>query len=70
MNMKKGEIIKIYEDPVTETKVEGVGKLLKKIQPDTKMAEKLWETSPFTLERWLVEFSDGSRVHRWVKKVK
>ena len=53
--MKQGDIMVIYDDPITKQKPEGKAKLLKKIKSD------------FNQEYWKVEFlSDGFISGRWV----
>lgn len=55
MNHKKGEILMIYEDPLTQTKEEGWAKLLRKIMEHDRS------------EYWRVEFLDDDSVaYRWV----
>ena len=55
--MKKGDIVMIYIDPVTETKEEGQAKLLK--CPRTSR----------TIDYWKVKFlTDGFVTHRFIKK--
>lgn len=55
---KAGDIVTIYEDPLTEQKPEGKAKLVQKVNEDE-----------LGLERWLVEFvEDGSQLYRWIKK--
>jgi len=54
--VKPGDVVNIYEDPWTETKVEGKAKLIERLQ---KQDER---------EYWLVEFVDGHKRHtRWIK---
>lgn len=53
--MKVGDIITIYEDPMTCQKVEGNARLVEK-QPSNN--------PPFEL--WLVDFGDV-KVMRWIK---
>ncbi len=54
--MEKGQIVTIYEDPVTQTKIEGEAKLLGKIAENTN------------LEDWKVEFlDDGYRTERVIR---
>jgi len=47
--MKKGDIVKIYEDPITKTKVEGNAKLLKLINKNIQGVQN-------GLEYWKVKF--------------
>lgn len=56
--MKKGDIVKIYEDPVTEYFPEGKAKLIKKIG----------ETC--SAEYWIVSFITKPKIsyYRWKKK--
>jgi len=55
--MEKGQIITVYEDPITQTKIEGDAKLLGKIAENTD------------LEDWKVEFlDDGYRTERVIRK--
>ena len=53
--MKKGQFVNVYEDPVTETKLEGKAKLIRKYTDYTGG------------EQWLVKFEDGSMVSRFIK---
>ena len=57
--MKRGQVVTIYEDPVTENKVEGHAKLIKPIR-----------VSDPELEYWEVEFPDdyNRRTYRWIKR--
>lgn len=56
--MKKGDIVTIYENPLTKEKPEGRAKLVKKICDDVDM------------EYWQVQFLPGERNNytRWIKK--
>jgi hypothetical protein len=54
--MKRGDVVKIYENPVTKTKIEGEAKLM-----------RLLKTMSDDLEQWEVHFtgdSPGSYVER------
>jgi len=54
---KAGDVVRIYEDPLTEKKLEGEAKLIEKISDDGER------------EYWLVEFTRGHERHpRWIKK--
>jgi len=56
MPNQKGDIVMVYEDPVTEQKPEGKAELLKLIIPGTDQ------------EYWKVRFiDDGTIVWRWIK---
>jgi len=57
--MKKGDIVTIYQDPLTQEKFEGKAVLLEFLKDDYQM------------ERWEVHFLEDSldeRYERWVKK--
>jgi len=55
--MKKGDVVKIYEQPLTKTKLEGKAKLLSFIR-----------LSNVGVELWRVKFiSDGAIVNRAIK---
>ena len=55
---KVGQIVTIYEDPLTELKPEGKAVLLEKTEMETEDAEY-----------WIVSFEGKSDVfYRWVKK--
>jgi len=55
--MQKGDIVMIYEDPITEQKPEGKAKLLKLILGST-----------YELETWQVKFlNDGVVTARHIK---
>jgi len=57
--MKKGDVVIIYEDPVTETKPEGEAKLIKKLAFSSVIPTK---------EYWTVKFvSDGAVVDRFIR---
>lgn len=61
--MKKGDIVTIYEDPITCEKSEGSAKLVKYHRGDRHFSRD-WH-----LEDWTVEFVDepGSRFERAIK---
>jgi len=60
--MKKGDIVEIYEHPLTETKDEGKAKLIKKIQTCSD------GTNPNGMEIWRVCFlDDGFYCNRTIK---
>lgn len=60
--MKKGDIVKIFEDPVTEQKFEGNAKLVSKTNtPDVQLDDGSH------LEFWLVVFPDSFEVYRKIK---
>lgn len=57
MPHKDGDIVKIFEDPLTEQRLEGEAKLISKVREDNDR------------EYWVVEFTrDHSRCPRWIKK--
>ena len=57
--MQPGQVVKIYEDPLTEKKLEGEAKLIELLHQDSDR------------EYWLVEFTRGHERHpRWIKKTK
>ena len=57
MPYKVGDIVKIYEDPLTEKKLEGEAKLIQQLSEDVDR------------EFWLVEMTRGHERHpRWIKK--
>lgn len=60
--LKEGDIVNVYEDPLSQTKFEGKAKLIKKILPSNQM----------NTERWKVNFLDDkgcidSHFKRWIK---
>jgi hypothetical protein len=57
--MKTGMIVTVYEDPITETKVEGRAKLIRCIKID-----------PDHIDLWVVEFPDypGRQVYRKINR--
>jgi len=60
--MKKGDVVMIYEDPVTEQKPEGPSELLKLISSDGQLDENS------RLEIWKVKFlDDGIVTERSIK---
>ena len=54
--MKKGDIVMIYQDPVTEQKLEGKAELLKFIGSNGQLDENS------ILETWQVKFLDDDMV--------
>lgn len=63
--MKAGDLVTIYEDPLTEKKPEGEAKLIRRtaVSPLQKCKDGMG------LEQWLVEFlSDKAKCYRWIKK--
>jgi len=50
--MEKGDVVKIYEDPITKTKVEGNAKLLKLINKNIQGIQGIQNG----LEYWKVKF--------------
>jgi hypothetical protein len=54
--MKTGDIVTIYEDPVTCQKIEGDAELLELLMDDT------------TMQYWHVRFKNGDHGPRWIKK--
>jgi len=62
--MKKGEVVTIHEDPITEEKPEGEAKLLKKIDEDHHAVRP-------RCEFWQVKFLDEKYKRlRFIKKIK
>lgn len=56
--MRIGDVVTIYEDPLTRKKVEGRAKL-----------RRLWQTdNENRLEYWEVRFPEGFVADRWVVK--
>jgi len=56
---KAGDVVRIYEDPLTEKRLEGEAKLIEKVSQDIDTER----------EYWLVEFTRGHERHaRWIKK--
>ena len=55
MGNTKGQVVKVYEDPITEQILEGEAKLL----------ELLWIGRP--LEYWRVRFKDDFETRRFIK---
>lgn len=62
--MKKGDIVTIYEDPITEKKPEGRARIICKFISD------LGEVEGFTLARYEVEFLNepGRTFERTIKE--
>ena len=57
MPYKVGDVVKIYEDPLTEKKLEGEAKLIQQLSEDVER------------EFWLVEMTRGHERHpRWITK--
>jgi hypothetical protein len=56
--MKVGDVVTIYEDPLTEKKPEGKGKLQRLILDDGD--RELWE---------IIFYPSGDNCNRWIKKV-
>jgi hypothetical protein len=57
MPHKVGNVVKVYEDPLAEKRLEGEAKLVELLQQDDER------------EYWLVEFTRGHERHpRWIKK--
>lgn len=50
-NLRKGRVVTIYEDPLTETKPEGKAQLISPI-------DQLVPVAPDGMERWWVQFLD------------
>lgn len=50
--MKKGDVVTIFEDPITETKPEGKATLIRLLDRDMG----IWEGRQF--KRWAVRFHD------------
>jgi len=60
--MKIGQIVKIYEDPITEQKLEGKAKLTKRLKLTNAINAKE------QLEYWLVAFqNDDYEAKCWIK---
>ena len=59
--MKKGDVVSIYQDPITQTKLEGKATLIKRHK------HGLFSERVLGLERWLVRFEDGDEVWRDIK---
>lgn len=53
--MKTGNIVKIYEDPVTEEKFEGNSKLIKEVR---KPSPFTWDGIKYAMHFWKVNFED------------
>lgn len=54
--MKKGDIVTIYEDPITQLKVDGKAQLIKR-----------WPYSDETLEQWeVIYLDDGMQTIRLI----
>ena len=58
MNLKKGLKVKVYEDPLTQQKLEGEAVLIRKIA----------EYKNLPLEIWFVRFEDNVDVIRTIRK--
>ena len=54
--MKKGDVVMVYSDPVTEQKPEGKAELLKFISDDGQLDEE------WSLQTWKVKFLDDEMV--------
>lgn len=55
--MKQGDVVMIYEDPITKQQPEGKARLREKLAHNSNR------------EYWVVRFvGDGSVVGRWIKK--
>jgi len=54
--MERLSMVKIYQKPLTEEDYEGKAKLLEKLHEDNEA------------EAWMVQFSDGIKVERSIKK--
>ncbi len=59
--MNKGDIVRIYEDPLTEKKLDGKARLVKLLRAYDHDPLEMWEV------KFLDEHSRYSRI-RWVKK--
>jgi hypothetical protein len=57
VTLSPGQVVMIYEDPVSKKKPEGKAKLLKLIRSEEKFED---------MQFWEVEFEDGTRTERWV----
>jgi len=56
--MEKGDIVTIYDDPLTESNPEGKAELITRLNTDG-----------FNQEYWSVRFiEDGYKTARWIKK--
>lgn len=56
--MKVGDVVNIYEDPMARKKLEGKAKLL----------DPLINNKDDAMAYWHVEFKNGDRVARWIRK--
>jgi hypothetical protein len=56
--MKKGETIKVFQDPITCKDFEGYAKLIEPM-PRKRDIKELTET-------WIVKFEDGTKVERTI----
>lgn len=59
-NMKQGDRVNIYHDPLTERELEGKAQLLKRVTENVGS----WEGR--TISLWEVKFADGAKVWRKV----
>lgn len=55
--MNKGDIVTIYQDPVSQKKAEGKAKLLQLLLEGEE-----------DFEYWKVEFENGDKVCRWIRR--
>ena len=60
--MTPGDRVMIYEDPVTQKRPEGRGRLVKKLEGINGLFK-----SRGNQEYWLVRFMDGMECWRWIK---
>lgn len=59
--MKKGDIVKIYQDPMTQNIPEGKARLIKKLDEDHDKVMEWWKVEFF-------ESADDPIVRRWIAK--
>ena len=68
--MTPGDRVMIYEDPITQLKPEGRGRLIKKLGDQPKgiaILLKGFKDQADVHEYWLVRFMDGIECRRWIK---
>ena len=64
--MQKGQIVSVYQDPLTEKQLEGQARLVELVQVESGIVEY------YRLERWIVEFPDdleSGQVERIVRVI-
>jgi len=65
--MKQNDIVKVYEDPVTEEAFEGTAKLIKKQRGPDPFT---WEGVKYEMHFWLVNFEEDAldmKVYRRIR---